>query len=94
MYSMTASQNLSSQSLVATEREAQDLANCQAILAEGSKSFAAASLLLPARIRSSTAAVYAFCRVSDDLVDLGQDPDAALQSLHQRLDLIAAGLPE
>ena len=94
MYSMTASPKISRQALVATARDAQDLANCQAILAEGSKSFAAASLLLPARIRSSAAAVYAFCRVSDDLVDLGQDPDAALQSLHQRLDLIAAGLPE
>ena len=48
---------------------AADLEACQRILAAGSKSFAAASLLLPRRMRAPAAAFYAFCRIADDLVD-------------------------
>jgi phytoene synthase len=73
---------------------AADLAACQAILAEGSKSFAAASLLLPRRMRAPAAAFYAFCRVADDLVDFSSDPGSAVEQLHARLDRIYAGTPD
>jgi phytoene synthase len=46
-----------------------DLAACREILAKGSKSFRAASRLLPARVRGPAAVVYAFCRLADDTVD-------------------------
>ncbi|NVB38177.1 phytoene/squalene synthase family protein [Pseudenhygromyxa sp. WMMC2535] len=67
-----------------------DLAACKQILAEGSKSFAAASLLLPRRMRGPAAAFYAFCRVADDLVDFSADPSAAVVELAARLDRIYA----
>jgi len=66
---------------------------CRAILREGSKSFAAASLALPARLRAPAAAIYAFCRVADDAVDLGDDVALAVRQLHARLDAIYAGTP-
>jgi phytoene synthase len=69
------------------------LSECRAILARGSRSFAAASRLLPARLRDPVAATYAFCRVSDDLVDESDDPSAALDALASRLDAIYAGRP-
>jgi len=75
------------------ERSA-DLKVCHAILARGSKSFVAASRMLPARLHHRTAALYAFCRVSDDAVDLGTDVPAALAALHGRLARIYAGTPD
>jgi phytoene synthase len=72
---------------------AADLAACKQILARGSKSFAAASLLLPRRMRDPAAAFYAFCRIADDLVDFSADPGAAVDELHARLDGIYAGVP-
>ncbi|MCB9598565.1 MAG: phytoene/squalene synthase family protein, partial [Sandaracinaceae bacterium] len=63
------------------------------MLGRGSKSFAAASRLLPGRLRDPVAAYYAFCRVSDDAVDESDDPSAALASLRARLDAIIAGAP-
>lgn len=71
-----------------------DLRACRAILGRGSKSFAAASRLLPGRLRDPVAAYYAFCRVSDDAVDESADPKAALGELHARLDRIYAGRPD
>lgn len=79
-----------------------DQAATRAILARGSKSFSAASLLLPASIRGHAAALYAFCRVADDAVD-GQDEAGvggdegglpAVARLKRRLDLIYAGTPQ
>lgn len=70
------------------------LAECRAILARGSKSFAAASRLLPARLRDPVAAYYAFCRVSDDAVDESDDPARALDELTRRLDRALEGRPE
>lgn len=83
---------------------AEEAETCRALLAQGSKSFHAASLLLPRRMRLPAAAVYAFCRVADDAVDdagLGiADPGArqaamrqALQGLHDRLDRIYSADP-
>ncbi len=59
----------------------------------GSKSFFAASLLLPARVRGPATALYAFCRLADDAIDLGTDPAAAMADLRQRLDAIYDGRP-
>lgn len=64
----------------------------------GSKSFFAASRLLPARHRSAAVALYAFCRVADDAIDeAGPAPGAsarALVMLRERLDAIYAGAPQ
>ena len=70
-----------------------DLERCRAILRQGSKSFHAASILLPARVRRPAASVYAFCRISDDAVDLAGDPEWALGDLHRRLEQIYSGNP-
>jgi phytoene synthase len=71
-----------------------DLAACRALLRGGSKSFFAASLLLPARVRDSATALYAFCRVADDAIDLGDDSRAAVVLLNARLAAAYAGAPE
>jgi phytoene synthase len=75
------------------ERRA-DIRACHGILARGSKSFVAASRMLPRRLHDRTAALYAFCRVADDAVDLGSDAQKELARLHERLDRIYAGRPE
>jgi phytoene synthase len=71
-----------------------DIAACKSILALGSKSFAAASLLLPRRMRDPAAVFYAFCRIADDLVDLSPEPAAAVEQLNARLDRIYANTPD
>jgi 15-cis-phytoene synthase len=71
-----------------------DLAACRALLRHGSKSFFAASLLLPRHVREPATALYAFCRVADDAVDHTDDPSAALLVLNARLDAIYSGAPE
>ena len=53
------------------EYNAQDLQACVAMMKGGSKTFFAASRLLPVRVRAAAIALYAFCRVADDLVDQG-----------------------
>jgi phytoene synthase len=70
-----------------------DLAACRALLRGGSKSFFAASLLLPPRVKTSATALYAFCRVADDAIDLGDDPKQAVIELHRRLDAAYEGAP-
>ena len=70
-----------------------DLAACQLMLAGGSKSFRAAQRLLPRRVAAPAAALYAFCRVADDEIDLGTDQPAALRRLGVRLDAVYAGRP-
>ncbi len=77
--------------LLPDESEA-DFAACRAMLRKGSKSFAAASLLLPARVRRPAAALYAFCRMADDAIDEADDP-GAVDALRRRLDLAYAGAP-
>ena len=72
---------------------AEDLAACNKLLAGGSKSFRAASFLLPRRIAAPAAALYAFCRVADDAIDMSDDPTASLALLQQRLDGAYAGRP-
>jgi phytoene synthase len=70
-----------------------DIAACRALLCGGSRSFFAASLLLPQRARAPATALYAFCREADDAIDLGADQAAALRQLHERLDATYAGAP-
>ena len=66
-------------------RDHRDLRVCQQTLRIGSKSFYAASLLLPKRIREPVAAMYAFCRVADDAVDLDPAKHRAVACLRQRI---------
>jgi 15-cis-phytoene synthase len=70
-----------------------DAAACRAVLRGGSRSFFAASLVLPRSIREPATGLYAFCRMADDAIDLGGDKRIALQDLHSRLDRIYAGDP-
>jgi phytoene synthase len=72
-----------------------DLAACRASLANGSRTFLAASWLLPRSVRDPACALYAFCRLADDAVDqaaAGLAP-GAVHALRARLDAIYAGTP-
>lgn len=68
---------------------------CRALLGNGSRSFAAAARLLPAGVRDSAIALYAFCRLADDAIDLAppERHATALAWLHERLDRAYAGRP-
>ena len=66
---------------------------CRSLIEGGSKTFSAASLLLPAKIREPAFALYAFCRLSDDLVDVDGGSLEAIDRLRYRLDLAYAGRP-
>lgn len=65
-------------------------AACAEMIRAGSKSFHAASRLLPPRSRDAARALYAFCRTSDDLVD-DAARGGAVADLRGRLDRIYAG---
>jgi len=75
------------------EVDARD-AELRALMQGGSKTFFAASLLLPARVRGPATALYAFCRLADDAIDFGVDKDAAGRELRRRLDAVYRGQPE
>lgn len=73
---------------------AADLAACREQLADGSRTFLAASRLLPRGVRESACALYAFCRSADDAVDLDTvDELAAVARLRTRLARIYDGDP-
>lgn len=81
---------------VAVRPEARaDLAACRAMLANGSRTFLAASYLLPRAVRDPACALYAFCRVADDAIDAapGGDVAEALALLRRRLDAVYSGGP-
>lgn len=69
-----------------------DLEHCRALLARGSKSFSAASTLLPRDVRDAATVFYAFCRVADDAIDESDDPQAVAK-LEVRLRAVYAGKP-
>lgn len=73
--------------------DAFDLKACRSLMRGGSKTFFAASLLLPPRMRLAATALYAFCRVADDLIDEGTDKAAAIRELQQRLDAVYLARP-
>jgi phytoene synthase len=79
-------------------RQQRDLNECVELMRGGSKTFFAASRLLPARMRSASIALYAFCRVADDLVDNcaaeGRSVQQSLLQLKERLDAVYAGQPQ
>ncbi|MEM9433401.1 MAG: phytoene/squalene synthase family protein [Pseudomonadota bacterium] len=70
-----------------------DLAHCKDAIRTGSRSFYAASHLLPGPVRDPALALYAFCRLADDAVDLHAEKAAAVLSLRDRLDLAYIGTP-
>ena len=59
----------------------------------GSKSFFAASRVLPERVRTPAIALYAFCRLADDAVDLSSDKHSAMIELRARLSRIYSANP-
>ncbi len=70
-----------------------DLEHCRDAIRHGSLSFFAASHLLPARVRDPALALYAFCRLADDEVDLKSDKTGSVLALRDRLDRVYAGRP-
>jgi phytoene synthase len=67
---------------------AADHAVCAALLRASASSFALPIRLLPPDKRRGTTALYAFCRMADDIVDDGRDRDSARRAL----DRLEAGL--
>ena len=70
-----------------------DAAACRAAIKTGSRTFYAASLVLPHKVREPAYGLYAFCRLSDDAVDLSGGSFEALDRLRSRLELAYAGRP-
>ena len=77
----------------AESRYLSDAAACRGLLRGGSKTFFAASLLLPQDMRNAATVLYGFCRQADDAIDLGDRKKAALDGLQLRLDRAYAGNP-
>jgi phytoene synthase len=63
-----------------------DIEACRAAIRVGSRTFHAASHLLPVRVREPALALYAFCREADDAIDGSAEPRVALHALEERLD--------
>jgi phytoene synthase len=72
---------------------AADLDACREKLANGSRTFLAASRLLPRRVRDPAIALYAFCREADDIIDIGGATEGNLALLNDRLDAIYRNAP-
>ncbi len=70
-----------------------DYEACQELMRGGSKTFFAASRLLPSRVRGPAIALYAFCRVADDAIDFSHDRVTALAALNERLRRVYANDP-
>jgi phytoene synthase len=70
-----------------------DLDACRELLRGGSRSFFVASLLLPKRVRDPASALYAFCRLADDAVDLDAGREDAPARLRERLRRAYEGRP-
>lgn len=72
---------------------AADIASCRTMLRENSRTFFAASLLLPRSAREPASALYAFCRLADDAVDVEGGRLDAVANLRERLARAYAGKP-
>jgi phytoene synthase len=72
---------------------ATDIAQCRRLLRGGSRTFFAASLLLPRNVREPASALYAFCRLADDAVDIDGGDHSAIARLADRLERAYAGRP-
>ena len=73
---------------------AEDIQACRMRLRNGSRSFYAASLLLPQDMAACATALYAFCRDVDDAVDEEGRAEDAVEQLELRLQRVYAGRPE
>lgn len=71
-----------------------DHLRCRDAIRQGSHSFHAASLLLPASIRAPAYGLYAFCRLSDDAIDTERGSPETIARLRQRLARVYEGRPE
>lgn len=71
-----------------------DMDTCREAIRHGSLSFHMASRLLPAKVRDPSLALYAFCRLADDAVDLQREKAAAVLRLQERLERIYEGRPD
>lgn len=72
---------------------ASDIAACKDLLRGGSRTFFAASLVLPRAVSDSAIALYAFCRLADDAVDLHGGRLDAVDRLKDRLSRAYLGQP-
>lgn len=70
-----------------------DRAHCRRTIRQGSRSFYAASMILPSDLRNPAYAVYAFCRMADDNIDQGGSQSDAIARLKQRLDAVYRHAP-
>ncbi|MEM1049766.1 MAG: phytoene/squalene synthase family protein [Pseudomonadota bacterium] len=70
-----------------------DLEHCRQAIRNGSRSFYAASKLLPRRVSDPAQVLYAFCRLADDAVDLTTAKPHAVLTLNARLEQAYAGCP-
>jgi 15-cis-phytoene synthase len=69
-----------------------DIEACRTMLRGGSRTFFAASKVLPTAVAEPAIALYAFCREADDAVDSGGGSKAVAR-LNARLDRIYQGSP-
>lgn len=83
----------SASGIAAQAKHGFDYAACQELMRGGSKTFFAASRLLPGRVRGPAIALYAFCRVADDAIDFSDDRVTALAALNERLRRVYANDP-
>jgi 15-cis-phytoene synthase len=72
---------------------ASDIAACRELLRGGSRTFYAASLVLPRGVSDPAIALYAFCRLADDAVDLDGGQMDAVERLKDRLARAYLGQP-
>jgi 15-cis-phytoene synthase len=70
-----------------------DVKVCRELLRKNSKTFHAASLLLPQSVRESASVLYGFCRLADDEVDVAHAGVDAIAGLRMRLDRACSGQP-
>lgn len=80
-------------SLEPPELAAADVAACRCVLRQHSRSFHAASLMLPRAVRGPASVLYGFCRLADDAVDVHGGRAEAIARLHERLARAGAGRP-
>lgn len=73
--------------------EASDIAACRELIRGGSRTFYAASLVLPRAVSDPAIALYAFCRLADDAVDVDGGRLDAVHRLRERLERAYAGQP-
>lgn len=72
---------------------AADVAECRRVLACNSRTFHAASLLLPRAVRDPACVLYGFCRIADDLVDVEGGRFDAIAKLQHRIARACEGRP-